>query len=409
MKNINLTNIKKAFIDLSQKTEQERNKFLVCLANVIDGRMEEIIRANQRDVKKAKENKLSDAFIERLVLDELGIKKISTKLINMQNLSADLGEIMEQRELENEVVIKKIRTAIGTIAVIYESRPEVTIDVAALCIKSGNVAILKGGTEAVLTNKILYGCIKEALKRSKINASAITLVITRDEISTLLNQSSSLDLVIARGGYELVKAVIAQSKVPVLAHSAGGSRIYIDKSADLAMAEQIIVNAKISKPSACNSVDTILVHKAIAKSFLTKLTTKLKTLDVEVLGDEYTSKLTGVKWANESAWDTEFLDLCLGIKVVSNIEEAVDFINIHTKNHSEAIVAKDQKVIEKFTKQIDTAAIFINCSTRLHDGYVFGLGSEMGISTGKLHARGPVGLKELTTYKWEVYGNGQIR
>lgn len=407
MNNLNLTRIKKAFIDLSQKTEQQRNNFLVCLADVINRRREEIIKSNQRDVKIAMKMNLSNAFIERLVLDELGLKKIITKLNEMQKLNSSLGEVIEQRELENKVVLKKTRIPIGVIAVIYESRPEVTIDVTSLCIKSGNVAILKGGSEALLTNKALYNCIKKALTMAKIDTFAISLVATRESLNSLLKRSNDLDLVIARGGYDLVKAVVAQSKVPVLAHSAGGARIYIDKSADLKAAESIVINAKVSKPSACNSLDTILIHKDIADSFMVELIKHLDESQVTASGDDYISKLANVKKTTD--WDTEFLDLTVSIKIVENVDEAIQFVNRHTKRHSEGIIAQDKNTINKFTKGIDAAAIFVNCSTRLHDGYEFGMGSEIGISTGKLHARGPVGLKELTTYKWEVYGNGQIR
>lgn len=407
MNNLNLTNIKKAFIDLSQKTEQQKNNFLVCLADVINRRRKEIIKSNQRDVKVAIEMNLSNAFIERLVLDELGLKKIITKLKKMQKLNSSLGEVIERRELENKVVLKKIRTPIGVIAVIYESRPEVTIDVAALCIKSGNVAILKGGLEALLTNKALYRCIKKALTMVKIDTFTINLVTTRESVNSLLKRSNDLDLVIARGGYDLVKAVVAQSKVPVLAHSAGGARIYIDKSADLKVAESIVINAKVSKPSACNSLDTILIHKDIADSFILELIKQLGESQVTVSGDDYISKLANVKKTTD--WNTEFLDLTVSIKIVEDVDEAIQFINKYTKRHSEGIIAEDKNTINKFTKGIDAAAIFVNCSTRLHDGYEFGMGAEMGIATGKLHSRGPVGLKELTTYKWEVYGNGQVR
>ncbi len=409
MKELNFTNIKKAFLDLSQITEKKRNSFLINLSKIIWKNKNDILLANQKDLEEANNKKLSKAFIERLILDESGIKKIIQRLESMQNLNANLGEIIESRVLKNKIKLKKIRTSIGVIAVIYESRPEVTIDVAALCIKSGNVAILKGGSDALSTNKSLYNCIDEALKLSNIEKSAISFVSTRDEINQILKRSDLIDLIIVRGGYDLVKTITNKSKIPILAHAAGGARIYIDKSADLKIAEQIVINAKINKPSACNCVDTILIHHKLTKNFLIKLIKKLQSLDIEILGDEYVSKLTGIKIANQNDWDTEFLDLRIAIKVVADIGEAIQFINKHSKKHSEGIIALDQKAINSFVKNIDTAAVFINCSTRLHDGYVFGLGSEIGIATGKLHARGPVGLKELTTYKWQIYGNGHLR
>lgn len=409
MKKLNLTTIKNSARELSQKTEPERNNFLTSLADILWQQRTEIIKSNQKDIKIAEKSKLSKAFIQRLVIDEMAIGEVITRLKDIRELKSNLGEFREERHLENGLTLKKICVPIGVIAVIYESRPEVTIDAAALCLKSGNAVILKGGSEGVLTNGALYKCIREALKMAGINQGAVSFVTGREVINNLLKQADGLDLVIARGGSDLVKAVIKQSRAPVMAHSAGGARIYIDKSADLEMAKKIIVNAKVSKPSACNCVDTILVHEDIAKSFLSDIITKLRSLKVEVLGDESTAKLLGLRRAKRSDWERESLDLTLTVKVVANVGEAIEFINKHSKKHSEGIIAGDQQVIGEFTRQIDSAALFINCSTRLHDGHVFGMGAEMGIATGKLHARGPVGLNELTSYKWEVYGNGQIR
>ncbi|MEK7140942.1 MAG: glutamate-5-semialdehyde dehydrogenase, partial [Patescibacteria group bacterium] len=315
---------------------------------------------------------------------------------------AGIGEIIEERTDKNKLFLKKVRTPLGVIAVIYEARPEVTIDVAALCIKSGNAVILKGGSQALETNKTLYACILAALEKTGIDKETVSFISSnsRRTINWLLKKNEYVDLVIARGGYGLVKAVLNQSTIPVLAHAAGGARIYIDASADLSMAEEIILNAKTSKPATCNSLDTIVVHRNIVNKFIDRITNVLEMQHVKVINDQK---------ATEKVWNTEFLGLTVAIKVVKDVKEAVNFINRHSKRHSEGVVAEDKKVIDYFVDSIDAAALFVNCSTRLHDGYVFGLGSEMGISTGKLHARGPVGLKELTTYKWEMYGNGQIR
>ena len=295
--------------------------------------------------------------------------------------------------------MRKIRVPLGVIAVIYESRPEVTIDVAALCVKSGNVVILKGGSEAIHTNTVLYRCIRTALQQSGFPNHTVSFISTSDRRVTnaLLKQHEYVDVVIARGGYDLVKTVLRTSTIPVLAHAAGGARIYIDKSARLSIANRIIINAKTSKPSACNSLDTIVIHQDIASRFLPQIVKLLKRRHVTI------------NIIPEQNWDTEFLRLTIGIKVVKNKEEAVDFINRHSKRHSEGIVATDKTTIDYFLHSVDAAALFVNCSPRLHGGYVFGLGSEIGIATAKLHARGPVGLKELTTYKWHVYGNGHIR
>lgn len=402
MKNqINLESIKESASKLSLFSEKKRNRFLLQLAKELLARKKEIITANKIDIENANTNGLQTAFIQRLVFDALDIEKLIKRLKEIEKLQSGFGEIIDEKT-NHGLKIKKVCVPLGVIMVIYEARPEVTIDIAALCIKSGNAVILKGGSEAMHTNSLLYQCIKDALEKSEIDSNAITLIESTDRrfINSLLKQNKFIDLVIARGGYGLVKALLHNSTIPILAHSAGGARIYIDKSADLSLAEKVIVNAKISKPAACNSLDAIVVHRDIADKFISQITDMLQKKKVKVIGD---------REATEKDWDTEFLDLTVTIKVVSNVEEAVSFINKHSKRHSEGIIAEDKKVIDYFTSSIDAAALFVNCSTRLHDGHIFGLGSEMGISTGKLHARGPVGLKDLTTYKWEVYGNGQIR
>ncbi len=407
--NLDMDKIKDASLSLFQKNEKEKNAFLESLANILLNNTAFIVRANRKDIQAAEKNGLSAAFIQRLILGQNGIKKLILKLKNLQQLKSGVGDILEKRRLKNGILLKKISVPLGVILVIYEARPEVTIDAAALCVKSGNAAILKGGAEAMNTNKALYKCIMDALERAGLDKNLISFVWDRGFINTLLLQNEFIDLVIARGSYGLVKAVQDRSLIPVLAHSAGGARIYIDKSARLPYVFDILINAKTSKPAACNSLDTILVHKQISDSFILEMVKRLKDARVTVLGDEYISKLTNTRKAKKNDWDTEFLDLVVSVKIVDNVDGAIKFIKQHTKKHSEAVIATNSGVINKFTRSIDAAAIFINCSTRFHDGYEFGMGSEMGIATGKLHARGPVGLKELTCYKWEAYGDGQIR
>jgi len=398
MKNtLNLKNIQLAASQLSKTTEGQRDLFLKCLSETLIERQSEIVEANKKDFNNSKNKGMSSFFLERLVLDEKAVKHLVLKLENIAKLQSNLGEVIEENFDEQGLTIKKVRVPLGVIAIIYEARPEVTIDVAALCVKSGNAVILKGGSEAVETNKVLYGCILIALEKANFVKEVVSFISSSDRKITddLLKQDKYIDLVIARGGYELVRSVLDKSSIPVLAHAAGGARIYIDESADLSIAQKIVINAKTSKPAACNSIDTIVIHQNIAATFIPSITTALNKMNVKI--------------STKEDWDKEFLGLAINIKVVQNVDEAISFINEHSKKHSEGIVATDTEAIEQFTNSIDAAALFINCSTRLHDGYVFGLGSEMGISTGKLHARGPVGLKELTTYKWEVYGNGQIR
>lgn len=396
MSNINLEKIKQSARVISSYSESQRNLFLIKLADELILRKKQIILANIKDVQEAMKVSLNTAFIQRLIMNEKNISDLVKKIVDLTKLNSELGKDIHKTKCANGLLIKKVRVALGVIFVIYESRPDVTVEVASLCIKTGNSVILKGGSEAIHTNIELYACIKNALKHARLSADTVQFVskITRATTEMLLKQNKFIDLVIARGGYDMVKHVMSTTTIPVLAHAAGGARIYIDKSADVSIVKKIILNAKASKPAACNSLDTIVIHRSLASTLLPIIQTDLKRQGVRVV---------------KNNWDREFLDLQINIKITNNIDQAISFINSHTKHHSEGIIAQDKKAIAKFTDEVDAAALFINCSTRFHDGYEFGLGSEMGIATGKFHARGPVGLKELTTYKWEVYGNGQIR
>jgi glutamate-5-semialdehyde dehydrogenase len=404
-----LNKIREAAITLASLSDDKRNLFLNNLSLSINNKKHQILNANKIDVSNALKNKLSQSFVQRLAFDLKTIDSIQKRIKDVKRLKSNIGEIIEERKNNNGIKFQKVRVPIGVMLVIYESRPEVTIDVATLCVKSGNSVILKGGSEARFTNEVLYKCIKTALNKSGLPKEAVHMILSRDQTRKLLTKDNDIDLVIARGSYGMVKSVLDNSKIPVLAHASGGARIFVDKSADLAMAEKIIINSKISKPSACNSLDTIVVHQDIAEKFIPKIVSALKSYDVKIIGDSKVNCLIKVKTAKHKDWDTEFLGLTISIKIVKNLTEALLFINLHSKKHSEGVIAKNKKVIQYFTSTIDCAAIFVNCSPRLHDGYVFGLGSEMGIATGKLHARGPVGLKELTTYKWKIYGKGNIR
>ncbi|MBX9765082.1 glutamate-5-semialdehyde dehydrogenase [Patescibacteria group bacterium] len=396
-KNINLEKVRKAALLLSRSSEKERNRFLTVLGAEIVKAEKKILAANAEDVRRARAAGMDRAFLERLVIDHKGVQLLSRKLASVVRLKSGLGETIEKRKDKRGLVLTKVRVPLGVLAVIYEARPEVTIDVAALCVKSGNAAILKGGSEALKTNTVLYAAVRSALKKTGLPQDAVQFVATGDRQATyeLLKRHDAIDLVIARGSYGMVKSVLEKTSIPVLAHAAGGARIYVDKSADLTMAEKILVNAKTTKPAACNSLDTVLVDRAIAKKLVPRITKAMRE--------------NGVSVQTNMDWDTETLGLTVGIKVVSGVDEAITFVNAHSKKHSEGIVAKNKSVISQFMKSIDAAAVFVNASTRLHDGYEFGLGSEMGISTSKLHARGPVGLQELTTYTWHIYGKGNIR
>ena len=406
---INLKKTKKAAVALANLSENKLNLFLDNLARGINDRKQEILKANKIDVISAKNKGLSQPFIQRLIFDSRAIDNMQKRIKKLKKLKSGIGEIIQKNKNEDGLITQKVRVPLGVLLVIYESRPEVTIDVAALCLKSGNAVILKGGSEVNRTNKVLYECIRIALRRTGMPKESVNMIRSRSEVRQMLTKNNDIDIIIARGSYGMVKSIMESSKIPVLAHAAGGARIFVDKSADVEMAERIILNAKISKPAVCNSVDTIVVHKKIAKKLISKIVPALLSKSVKVIGDSNVNKLVKVNIAKETDWDTEFLGLTISIKIVKDSIEAAEFINKHSKKHSEGVIATDKRVIKHFTHAIDCAAVFVNCSPRLHDGYVFGLGAEMGIATGKLHARGPVGLKELTTYKWEIYGKGQIR
>lgn len=388
--------MKNAFVQLSNKSEKERNIFLINLADELLKNKDRILSANKIDIQNAKKNKLSEAFIQRLKLEETDLKMIVERVGQVRTLDSGIGEIIEKKINDAGLEIHKVRVSIGTILIIYESRPEVTIDVACLCIKSGNVAILKGGSEALETNLILYECIKKSLIMSNFPKEAIYFIQSKNKntVRKLLKRNDMIDLIIARGRYEMVKNIQNNSSIPVLAHSSGGARIYIDKSADLSIVEKILINAKITKPSACNSLDTVIIHKDLKDKLLPKIIKSFKKNKVEIIAGK---------------WNQEFLGMKVSIKIVDSLDDAINFINTYSKKHSEGIISQDKNALNKFCQLIDSATIFVNSSTRLHDGYVFGLGAEMGIATGKLHARGPVGLKELSIYKWIVYGKGHIR
>lgn len=388
--------MKNVSIKLINKSEEERNMFLDNLIKELVKNKKQVFLANKKDLDNAFEKNLSEAFVQRLKLGEKEFKSIIDRVKQVRSLDSGLGGIIEKKINSDGLEIHKVRVPIGMILVIYESRPEVTIDVACLCLKSGNAAILKGGSEAMKTNLVLFECIKSALIKSKFPEDAVQFINTKNRsvISKLLRRNDLIDLVIARGGYEMVKNIQNNSTIPVLAHSSGGARIYIDKSADLSIVNKILINAKTTKPSACNSLDTVLIHKDLKDKLLPVIIKSFQENNVKIIKNE---------------WDKEFLNLDVSIKIVDSLNDAINFIETHTKKHSEGIITKDLNVINIFCRSVDAAAIFVNSSTRLHDGYAFGLGSEMGIATGKLHARGPVGLKELSIYKWIIYGEGHIR
>jgi glutamate-5-semialdehyde dehydrogenase len=396
---------------LSNLSTKEKNAALKTIVKIIKEKRSSIDAANKKDVALAQKNNRSNAYIDRLTITPKRFAEMLHQTEAIARLKDPIGEIIEKRVLKNGVLLVKTRVPLGVIGIIYESRPNVTLDVAALCLKSGNACVLKGGSDCLNSNRALVSCIHQALQKTGIPKEAVTFLDTanRSIVLKMLKQNQFIDVLIPRGGYELVRKVAEQSTIPLLYHAQGGARIYVDESANIKKAVAVCVNAKINRPGTCNSLDTILVHKKIAKIFLPLLAEKFLTANAEIRGDAETRKIIQANRANEVDFKTEFLSLIVSIKIVNNDRQAIDFITRYSKKHSEGIVAENKAIIKKFTALIDAAALFINCSTRLHDGGVFGLGAEMGIATGKLHARGPVGLRDLATYKWVVYGNGEIR
>ncbi|MDD5174535.1 MAG: glutamate-5-semialdehyde dehydrogenase [Candidatus Omnitrophica bacterium] len=371
-----------------------------------------IIKENAKDVKSARKNNISGALIDRLTLDEKRIRAMADSLIEISKLKDPVGQILETRSRPNALSIKKVRVPIGVILVIYESRPNVTSDCIGLSLKSGNCVIMRGGSDAINSNRAIFAVLNNEALKNKLPEGAITMIRDADRniVNALLEQEGLIDLVMPRGGESLIREVIRNSRIPVIKHYKGVCHTYVDESADLGMAMRICFNAKVQRPGVCNAMETMLVNKKIAKKFLPDMIRRFEDAGVEIRGCGETVKIVpGMKRADEGDWYTEYLDLILSVKVVDNIDEAIKHIMKYGSNHSDAIVTNDKKAAERFLNEVDSACVYVNASTRFTDGNQFGKGAEIGISTGKIHARGPVGIEELTSYKYVIYGKGQIR
>lgn len=385
---------------------------LISMAASLVKNSESILKANKEDIEKAK-GKISDVMLDRLFLDEKRIEAMAEGIKALTKLSDPVGNILSETDRGDGLKIKKVSVPLGVVAIIYESRPNVTSDAAALCFKSGNVCILRSGKEAFESAYAIVSALKEGLKSAGINEDYINLVedTSRNSAKELMTAQGYVDLLIPRGGKGLIKACVESATVPCIETGTGICHIYVDKSADLDMAVKIILNAKASRPSVCNAAEVCLVHKDIADKFLPMLKNAFETgpKKVEIRGDESVCRIIDAKPASKEDFDTEFLDYIMAVKTVKNEDEAIRHIALHSTHHSDAIITEDGKAAEKFVSLVDSAAVYVNASTRFTDGGEFGLGCEMGISTQKLHARGPMGLKELTAYKYIVVGNGNIR
>ncbi len=371
-----------------------------------------LIKENKKDLAEAKRQNYSKALVDRLMLDEKRIKGMAQCLLDTAKLKDPVGEELKKFKRPNGLVIKKVRTPIGVIGIIYESRPNVTSDCIGLCLKSGNAVILKGGKEAFYSNRAIFSVLKKALQSTKIPVESIQLIssVDRQAVHVLLAQDQYVDLIVPRGGEGLIRFVAEHSRIPVVKHYKGICHTYVSDKANLQMALSICVNAKVHRPGVCNAMETMLVHKKVAKEFLPKVAMVLVDAGVELRGCPKTIKiLKGIKKATDKDWDEEYLDMILSIKIVGSLPEAVGHINTHGSQHSDAIVTQSQKETDQFFRSVDSACLYVNASTRFTDGYEFGFGAEVGISTDKLHARGPMALEELTTYKYVILGKGQIR
>ncbi len=403
---------KDAFLELANIDESKINATLTTLKEYIESSRESIKRANLIDFNNARENNLKSALLDRLLLNDKRIDGMIESIEVLVSLKSPVGEVIEGYRLENGLNIEKTRVPIGVIGIIYESRPNVTIDAATLCLKSSNCSVLRGGKEAFNTNKILVSMIKKALKENGLDENCVGFIDDTDRkgVAYLSSADRYIDAIIPRGGEGLIKFVSDNATVPVIKHDKGLCHTYIDCDADIKKALDIAYNAKVQRPGVCNAMETLLVHKDVANQFLPKFYELMKDASVELRGCEKTCEiLQDIEKATEEDWETEYLDLILSVKVVDSIDEAISHINLYGSSHSEAIVTENYQNAEDFLNRVDASCVYVNASTRFTDGGVFGMGAEIGISTNKLHARGPVGLKELTIYKYKIRGNGQIR
>ncbi|MBR5337698.1 MAG: glutamate-5-semialdehyde dehydrogenase [Lachnospiraceae bacterium] len=403
---------KAAETGLALLSSVRKNEVLCAVADALVSRSEFILEENRTDaddwVRKGKD----EGMLDRLLLSEDRIEGMATGLRQVASLEDPIGEVLYMKERPNGLMIGEKRVPLGVIGIIYESRPNVTADAFGLCFKTGNVVILKGGSDAINSNKAIIKVIRDVLESMDIDPNVVSLIESTDREVTkhFMQMNDYIDVLIPRGGAGLIRTVVENSNIPVIETGTGNCHIYVDKFADIDMAINIIFNAKTSRISVCNSCESLVVHKDIEGKLLPALRKRLDEKHVELRGDERAAKtLSGIKSATEEDWGAEYLDYILSIKVVDSIEEAIAHINKYNTGHSDAIVTRDYENAQKFLNEVDAAAVYVNASTRFTDGFEFGLGAEIGISTQKLHARGPMGLKALTTTKFIIYGNGQVR
>lgn len=404
--------VKESARELNNMGSIEKDNILRKVAEEIIKSQKNILKANRIDIENAIKNNMKESLIDRLKLDEKRILNMSQGLIKITDLEDPIGEIIEGKKLKNGLEILKKRVPLGVIAIIYESRPNVTLDAFGLCFKTGNAVILRGGKDAINTNVAIAEVIRNVLKESKISENCVYLIkdTSREKSLELMKLNKYVDVLIPRGGAGLIKTVVENSTIPVIETGTGNCHIYVDEFANFEMALSIIENAKTQRTGVCNACESLVIHKSIAKELISLLVQKLLNKNVEIRGDEESCRISDkILKATEEDWGKEYLDLIISVKTVKNIDEAIEHINNYSTRHSESIITSNYENAQKFLNEIDSSCVYVNASTRFTDGSEFGFGAEIGISTQKLHARGPMGLKELTTTKYVIYGNGQIR
>ena len=402
---------KEASSVLAQASIEQRNASLDFIAEAIELNRDKILSTNQKDLELAKQKSIGSALIDRLELNDNRIDSMISGLKIVSDLPDPVGEITDLDPTPSGIEVKKMRVPLGVVGIIYESRPNVTADAAALCLKSGNSCLLRGGSEAILSNKIIWSCLQEGLNKSGLPKECVQLVETtdREAVKTLLHLDEYLDVVIPRGGKGLVQLISDESRIPVIKHLDGICHVFIDKDADHQKAQDIAFNAKTYRYGICGAMETLLIHSEIADSLLPSLTRRFESEGVELRGCDKTLEISEMVAANEEDWSTEYLDAIISVKLVNGVEQAVSHINKYSSQHTETIITENEETASYFLRNVDSAIVIKNASTQFADGGEFGMGAEIGISTGRLHARGPVGANQLTSFKYIVNGDGQIR
>lgn len=401
-----------AALELSNVSDGDKSEALESIADEIEAREDELLEANARDVEEAEEmlerGEYTQALVDRLKLDSAKVSGIADMVRGVAEQDDPVGETLAARELDEGLTLYKVSVPIGVVGSVFESRPDALPQIASLCLKSGNAAILKGGSEAEESNRVLFEAIREATAESDIPNGWVQLVESREDVETLLGMDEHVDLLMPRGSTAFVRHVQDNTKIPVLGHTEGVCHVYVDDDADLDKAERVAFDAKVDYPAACNAVETLLVNEDVADDFLARIVERYESAGVEVRGDERTRETVSVKEATDDDWTTEYGDLTVAVRVVDSLDAAVDHVNTYGSKHTDSVVTEDDTKARRFMESIDSASVFHNASTRFSDGFRYGLGAEVGISTGKTHARGPVGVEGLTTYKWYIEGDGHV-